>query len=243
MGNYEISALVKSQLDTVAVAAAEAFIADRVSWEPVAAAFGWAVEDADIPTITDPDGKVIGADWESVQAKAVIAYISPKILAALASNSYYDVAAHRVGSGDEYLPVDADHEANYTITGAFAVSANLNDLPSVKDSPRGLKAWLRGGANGERPDGEAQGLRDLINNNKDQVVRRLKKKENEKRSASSKKDFVDKLLLVYKSLAKSRDKFESNGGECVSDSELKALCNELADKALKRQPVQKAKKS
>lgn len=239
MANYEISAAVKSQLDTVAAQAAEAFVADRRGWEPVAAAFGVACLEADLPLVAD--GTAV--DWESEQSKAVIAYISPKILAALAADPYYDVTVHRVGSGDEYLPVDADHEANYLITGAFAVSANLNDLPSVKDSPRGLKAWLRGGANGLRPDGEAKGLRDLINNNKDQVVSRLKKKEDARRTASSKKDFVDKLLEVYKSLAKSRERFEKDGGECVSDSELKALCNELADKALKRQPVQKGKKS
>jgi hypothetical protein len=241
MANFVISASVQAQLDKVAVAAADAFVADRVSWEPVAEAFGEAVEGANIPTITDPDGKVLGADWESEGGKAVIAYISPKILTALAKNKYYDLAVHRVGSGDEYLPVDFSHDANFTITGSFAVTADLNDLASVKDRPLGMKAWLRGGANGMRPDGSASGLRDLINNNKDQVVRRLKKKENEKRQASSKKDFVDKLLLVYKSLAKSRDAYEKKGGVCVTDAEFKTLCMELADKALKRQP--KAKKS
>lgn len=234
MANFVISSAVQAQLDDVATAAAQAFVADRRGWEPVSVAFSSAVQAADLPVTAD--GSV---DWESEGGKAVIAYISPKILTALAADPYYDLMVHRVGSGDEYLPVDANHDANYLITGAFAVSANLNDLPSVKDSPRGLKAWLRGGANGMRPDGEPIGLRDLINNNKDQVVRRLKKKENEKRQAASKKDFVDKLLEVYKSLAKSRDKYEKEGGVCVTDAEFKTLCMELADKALKR----KAKKS
>jgi hypothetical protein len=241
MANFVISAAVQAQLDKVATAAADAFVADRVSWEPVASAFGEAVEGANIPTITDPEGKVLGADWESEGGKAVIAYISPKILTALAKNKYYDLAVHRVGSGDEYLPVDFSHDANFTITGSFAVTTDLNDLASVKDRPLGMKAWLRGGANGMRPDGANQGLRDLINNNKDQVVKRLKKKENEKRQAASKKDLVDKLLEVYKFLAKSRDKYEKEGKVCATDAELKTYCGELADKVLKRQP--KAKKS
>jgi len=241
MSNFVISSAVQAQLDKVATAAADAFVADRVSWEPVASAFGEAVEGANIPTITDPDGKVLGADWESEGGKAVIAYISPKILTALAKNKYYDLSVHRVGSSDEYLPVDFSHDANFTITGSFAVTTDLNDLASVKERPLGMKAWLRGGANGLRPDGSASGLRDLINNNKDQVVKRLKKKENEKRQAASKKDLVDKLLEVYKFLAKSRDKYEKEGKVCATDAELKTYCGELADKVLKRQP--KAKKS
>jgi hypothetical protein len=241
MANFVISSAVQAQLDKVATAAADAFVADRVSWEPVAEAFGTAIGSADIPTISDAEGVAIGADWESEGGKAVVAYISPKILTALAKNKYYDLSVHRVGSGDEYLPVDDAHPANFTITGSFAVTTDLNDLASVKDRPLGMKAWLRGGANGMRPDGSASGLRDLINNNKDQVVKRLKKKENERRQSPSKKDFVDKLLLVYKSLAKSRDAYEKKGGVCVTDAEFKTLCMELADKALKRQP--KAKKS
>lgn len=237
MSNSIISASVKAQLDAVAAAAARAFVADRRGWEPVAASFSAAVAVADLPVTADGS-----TDWESEGGKAIIAHITPKILAALAADTFYDLAVHRVGSSDEYLPVDADHEANYKITGSFAVTANLNDLPSVKDSPRGLKAWLRGGANGMRPDGEPIGLRDLINNNKDQVVRRLKKKENEKRQAASKKDFVDKLLEVYKSLKGSRDKYEKDGGDCVTDAEFKTLCLELADKALKREPTKKAAK-
>lgn len=234
MANFIISAAVQSQLDAVAAAAARAFVADRRGWEPVSLAFSAAVLAADLPVTADGS-----TDWESEGGKAIITHITPKILAALASDTFYDVPVHRVGSGDEYLPVDANHEANYKITGSFAVTVNLNDLASVKDRPFGMKAWLRGGANGMRPDGSASGLRDLINNNKDQVVRRLKKKENEKRQAASKKDFVDKLLDVYKSLAKSRDKYEKEGGVCVTDAEFKTLCLELADKALKR----KSKKS
>lgn len=236
MSKFNLSAAVQAQLDAVAAIAADAFVADKVTWEPVAFAFGEAVEEADIPTIKNGEGVIVGADWESEGGKAVIAYISPKILTALSKNKYYDVAVHRVGSGDEYLPVDEAHPANYTITGAYAVTADLNDLASVKERQNGMKAWLRGGLNGERPDGDAQGLRDKINNNKDQVMRRLKKKENERRQDPTKKDFVDKLLLVYKSLSKSRDKYEEKGGVCLTDAEFKTLCMEFADKALKRQP-------
>jgi hypothetical protein len=240
MSNSIISAAVQTQLDAVATAAAEAFVADRRSWEPVAAAFGVACLEADLPLVAD--GTAV--NWEAEQSKAVIAYISPKILTALAKDKYYDLSVHRVGSSDEYLPVDADHEANYKITGSFAVTTNLNDLPSVKDSPRGLKAWLRGNAvNGLRPDGANKGLRDLINNNKDAVVSRLKKKEDARRSTAAKKDLVDKLLEVYKFLKGSRDKYEKDGGDCVTDTELKTYCNELADKVLKREPKKATKKS
>lgn len=235
--SYEISITVKGLLDQVATGAASAFVADRRGWDPVSIQFAEACSVADLPV--DADGAVT---WDSEAAKAVLAYIGPKVLTALAADSYYDIPVHRVGADDEYLPVDADHPANYTIQGSFAVSANLNDLASVKDKPRGLKAWLRGGANGLRPDGAPKGLRDLINNNKDQVISRLKKREDARRASSSKKDFTDKLLEVYKSLAKSRERFEKDGGVCVSDSELKALCMELADKALKRSPA-KGKKS
>ena len=240
MSKFNLSAAVQAQLDAVASAAADAFVADRVSWEPVAFAFGQAVEEADIPTIKDAEGKVVGADWESEGGKAVVAYISPKILTALSKNKYYDVEVHRVGSGDEYLPVDEAHPANYTITGAYAVTADLNDLASVKERPNGMKAWLRGGVIGERPDGDAQGLRDKINNNKDQVMRRLKKKENERRQSPTKKDFVDKLLGLYKSLKGSRDRYETDGNDVLLDAEFKAECDRFADKVLKRQ-AKKAK--
>jgi hypothetical protein len=240
MSKFNLSAAVQAQLDAVASAAADAFVADKVSWEPVAVLFGEAVEEADIPTIKDAEGKVVGADWESEGGKVVVAYISPKILTALSKNKYYDVAVHRVGSGDEYLPVDEAHPANYTITGAYAVTADLNDLASVKERPNGMKAWLRGGVIGERPDGAAQGLRDMINNNKDQVMRRLKKKENERRQAPTKKDFVDKLLGLYKVLKGSRDRYETDGSEVLSDAEFKAECDRFADKVLKRQ-AKKAK--
>jgi hypothetical protein len=241
MSKFNLSAAVQAQLDAVASAAADAFVADKVSWEPVAFAFGQAVEEADIPTIKNGEGVIVGADWESEGGKAVVAYISPKILTALSKNKYYDVAVHRVGSGDEYLPIDEAHPANYTITGAFAVTANLNDLASVKERPNGMKAWLRGGVIGERPDGDAKGLRDKINNNKDQVVRRLRNKENERRQAPTKKDFVDKLLDLYKGLKGARDKYEEAGNVCANDAEFKTLCMELADKALKRQPKKSAK--
>lgn len=242
--SYEVSITVKGLLDQVATAAASAFVADRRGWEPVSKLFAEACSAADLETVeVEVNGKKVEViNWESVGAKAVIAYISPKVVTALAADSYYDIPVHRVGADDEYLPVDADHPANYTIQGSFAVSANLNDLASVKDKPRGLKAWLRGGANGLRPDSAAQGLRDLINNNKDQVISRLKKREDARRSASSKKDLEAKLLELYKHLKGSRDRYENNGGVCMTDSELKAWALRAADEVLKRSPA-KGKKS
>jgi len=241
MSSFKLSNAVQTKLNEVASAAADAFVADRVSWEPVAVLFGEAVEEADIPTIKDAEGVAVGADWESEGGKAVIAYISPKILTALSKNKYYDIRVHRVGSGDEYLPVCKAHAANYTITGTFAMLADLSDLASVKERLTGMKAWLRGGVSGVRPDGAAQGLRDKINNNKDQVMRRLKKKENERRQALAKKSLVDKLLDLYKGLKGPRDKFEKEGEVCATDAELKEYCGEFADKVLKRQPKKAAK--
>jgi hypothetical protein len=180
-------------------------------------------------------------DRKSDGGKAIDAFMRPLVVAALVKSGHYDVAVHRVGSGDDYLPVDEAHPSNYTITGAFAVSADLTELSSQKDAPRGMKAWLRGNVgNGLRPDGE-KGSRDVIKNAVDQVLSRFWKRD--KSSGGTGPEALDsKLLGLYKSLKGARDRWETDGGEVLSDAEFKVECDRFADKVLKRQ-AKKAKQS
>lgn len=221
MANYVLSTSVQSELSEIASKGAAVFATAERGWSPVVKRFKALVAEMGI------------ADRKSDGGKAIDAFMTPVILAALVKSGAYDLPVHRVGSDDEYLPVDADHPANFTITGAFAVSTNLTELPSVKDKPRGLKAWLRGNAeNGLRPDGE-KGLRDLVNNSKDQVISRFWKKK--RIGGGEGPAALDaKLLDLYKHLKGARDRWETDGGECVSDAELKGHCDRFADVILKR---------
>ena len=214
---------VKAELTDIAAKSGAVYAAAERGWKPLVNRFRALVEEMGI------------ADRKSDGGKAVDAFMSPLIIAALVKSGHYDIEVHRVGSADDYLPVDEAHPANFTITGAYAVSADLNELPSVKDSPRGGKAWLRGNAeNGLRPDGE-KGLRDLIKNAKDQVLSRMWKRDKVGGKGET-KSLETKLLELYKELKGSRDRYESDGGECLSDVELKVACDRFADEVLKRKP-------
>ena len=226
--SYVINSTVKAQLETLADKAAAVYSKSEKGWSPILKEFKALAADLGI------------IDRKSEGGKAVDAIMAPRVLAALVKSGDYDLAVHRVGSSDEYLPVDDAHPANFTITGAYAVSANLTELESVKERPRGMKAWLRGNAeNGLRPDGET-GLRDLVNNGKDQVLSRFWKK---KRKGGGGADPLDqKLLDLYSSLKGARDRWETDGGECLTDAEFKIACDLFADKVLKRS-VKAARKS
>ena len=161
---FAINSAVQASLNTLAEKAAAVYTSAERGWKPILSEFRAIVADLGV------------VDRKSEGGKAIDAILAPRVLAALVKGADYDVEVHRVGSGDEYLPVDDSHPANFTIKGAYAVAVNLTELPSVKDSPRGMKAWLRGNAeNGLRPDG-GKGLRDLINNSRDQVLSRFWKK-------------------------------------------------------------------
>lgn len=221
MSKFNLSAAVQSELTDIASKGAAVYATAERGWKPLVLRFRAAVCEMGL------------TDRKSDGGKAIDAFMSPLVVAALVKTGHYDVAVHRVGSGDEYLPVDAAHPANFTITGAYAVSADLNELPSVKDSPRGMKAWLRGNAeNGLRPDGE-KGLRDLVKNAKDQVISRFWKRD-KVGGKSETKSLETKLLELYKELKGSRDRYENDGGECLSDVELKVACDRFADEVLKR---------
>ena len=220
MANYIITSSVQATLTDLAGRAAQVYTSSERGWKPILAEFKSTVAELGI------------VDRKSEGGKAVDAIMAPAVLAALVKGSAYDVEVHRVGAEDEYLPVDATHPANFTIKGAYAISADLTELPSVKDRPRGMKAWLRGNAeNGLRPDGET-GLRDLINNGKDQVLTRFWKK---KRKGGGGVDPLDtKLLGLYAYLKGARDRWEADGGECVTDAELRGHSDRFADLILKR---------
>ena len=221
MGNFNLGPAAQAELTDIAAKSGAVYAAAERGWKPLVSRFRALVEEMGI------------ADRKSDGGKAVDAFMTPLIIASLVKSGHYDVEVHRVGSGDEYLPVDAEDPANFTITGAYAVSADLNELPSVKDSPRGMKAWLRGNAeNGLRPDGE-KGLRDLIKNAKDQVLSRMWKRDKAGGKGET-KSLETKLLELYKELKGSRDRYENDGGECLSDVELKVACDRFADEVLKR---------
>lgn len=226
MSNFNLSAAIQSELESIADESGSVFVQSERGWGPLVQRFKDALIESGV------------TERKSEGGKAIEAVMVPRVLAALVKTGHYDVEVHRVGSGDEYLPVDKAHPANFTIKGAYAVSANLNELPSVKESPRGMKAWLRGTGNNLRPDNQT-GLRDLINNAKDQVMgrnlwRRALEQIAQGGAAKTSVDFVDELAGLYKRLSKKRDRFEKNGGECLSDVELKAACDRFADEALKR---------
>ena len=228
MATFNLSAAVQSELSDIATKSGAVFATAERGWKPLVKRFRAVVDEMGV------------VDRKSDGGKAVDAFMTPLIVAALVKSGHYDVEVHRVGSGDEYLPVDKEHPANFTITGAYAVSADLNELPSVKDSPRGMKAWLRGNAeNGLRPDGD-KGSRDVIKNGCDQVKTRFWKRD-KAGGKSETKSLETKLLELYKELKGSRDRYETDGGECLSDAELKAACDRFADEVLKRSKSRKAK--
>lgn len=223
MGNFNLGPAAQAELSDIAAKSGAVYATAERGWKPLVERFRALVEEMGI------------ADRKSDGGKAVDAFMTPLIIAALVKSGHYDIAVHRVGSGDEYLPVDDEHPANFTITGAYAVSADLNELPSVKDSPRGMKAWLRGNAeNGLRPDGN-KGSRDVIKNAGDQVKTRMWKRDKVGGKGET-KSLETKLLELYKELKGSRDRYESDGGECLSDVELKVACDRFADEVLKRKP-------
>lgn len=227
--SFAINASVQSQLTVLADKAAAVHSSAEKGWKPLLAEFRGIVSDLGV------------TDRKSEGGKAIDAILGPRVLAALAKSGDYDLGVHRVGGDDEYLPVNDALPANFTITGAYAVSANLTDLNGVKDKPRGMKAWLRGNAeNGLRPDGE-KGLRDLINNAKDQVLSRFWKKA-QRAGGEGPMALDEKLLGLYKSLKGARDRWQTDGGECLSDAEFKIACDLFADKVLKRS-VKAARKS
>lgn len=234
MTTFNLSSEVQAELSDIATKAGAVHVAAERGWSPLVARFKDALIKSGV------------TERKSEGGKAIDAIMVPLVIASLVKTKHYDTAVHRVGSGDDYLPVDEAHPANFTFTGAYAVSADLNELPSVKEAPRGRKAWLRGNAeNGLRPDGR-KGLRDLINNAKDQVIgrdlwRQALDEIARGGAAKASVDLVDELAGLPKRLSKKRERYEKNGGDCVSEAEMRQILAETADKILKRQPKKAAK--
>ena len=231
MSTFNLSASVKSMLSDIATEVGAVHVTTERGWQPLVERFTEALRESGV------------TERKSEGGKAIDAYMMPLVVASLVKTKHYDVAVHRVGSGDDYLPVDKAHPANYTITGAYAVSADLSDLPSAKDSPRGMKAWLRGVIEkGPRPDGK-KGVRDLINNAKDQIfsrtlwkdaVQALQDEAAGEGAKKSGKNLEDKLLDLPKHLKGARDRWEKSGKDCVTAAEMRQILEETTDKILKR---------
>lgn len=212
----------------LAQSAADCEVETTRRWAPLYAEFEALTVAAGVPR--GADGKF---DWESEKGKSHIAFIRSKVLSALAGNSYYDIEVHRTSDGaDDYRRVDGDHAANFTITGKLALAADLKSLPSVADSQFGLKAWLRGQSNGERPDGGTP-LRDLIKNTADQIISRMKRstvaKAKGKRGDAA--DLADFLRDLAKFLEPRRAKYARDNGDdsVLGEKDFAAACEEFFD--------------
>lgn len=183
-------------------------------------------------------------DKESEIGKALHNVLKDKATEAAKTRDHYSVGVHRVGSEDKYLPVSIWSKerkvfepvkgagaVNYNFSAAFALSVDLRDVPSVAESPNGVKAWLRGTAVGERPDGKGQGIRDWIKNDIDKALSRCWAADQTVRIGGNKQDLHDLLKGLYKAGTKKRMKHEKDGDIVVSDDQWKVLCAFVAEAA------------
>ena len=130
MSNFNLSAAVQSELSDIATKSGAVFATAERGWKPLVKRFRAVVDEMGV------------VDRKSDGGKAVDAFMTPLIVAALVKSGHYDVAVHRVGSGDEYLPVDKEHPANFTITGAYAVSAERTaERQGLASRHEGLAPW------------------------------------------------------------------------------------------------------
>ena len=124
-------------------------------------------------------------------------------------------------------------QANHTFTAAFALGVDLKALASVAEKPNGVKAWMRGTAVGERPDGKGQGMRDWIKNDVDQALSRGWKTDATGRAGGAKQDFADLLNGLHKAGTKKRARYAKDNGvdSVVSEDQWSALCSIMLEAA------------
>ena len=124
-------------------------------------------------------------------------------------------------------------QANHTFTAAFALGVDLKALASVAEKPNGVKAWMRGTAAGERPDGKGQGMRDWIKNDVDQALSRGWKTDATGRAGGNRQDFADLLNGLHKAGTKKRARYAKDNGDdsVVSEAQWSALCSIMLEAA------------
>lgn len=233
-----LPANVVAGLENLGRDAADANVASHKASDGLRSRFAALCMEAGVPTIRK--GQALVYDRASETGKAVSKILHKAIEDRVKESSFYDIPVYRVGEDDRYLPTRIWSEAvrefvpvkdtpaaNHILTAQFALTANLKGLNSVAEKPFGLKAWLVGGANGERPDGRSQGMREGVKNGGvDKVESRLWASDVTKRSAGSNKDFADLMSGLYKAGTKKRGRWSKDNGEdsVVSDDDYKALC-------------------
>lgn len=254
----DLESAIVSALDKVAASAVETQIGITNTTESFRADFRDLCFLTNVPTVKRDGLEVF--DRESEVGKKLTESLRAKVTEQVKARDHYSIPVYRVGAEDKYLPVrvwsslrskwcpvdvegnvvDPDkvkshgvalREPNHTFTAAFALGADLKDYPSVAESPSGVKAWLRGTASGERPDGKSTGMRDWVKNEIDQSISRGWKTPAVARVGGAKQDLHDLLKGLYKAGKRKRDKHEKDGERVVSDDQWKALCEFVAEAA------------
>ena len=235
--NPSMAANILAQAETVAIKAIDVQISTSVDTESFQSDFAALCLAAGVPVIKR-DG-VERFDRESEVGKALDVALRAKITESAKTRAHYSVEVHQVGNDDNFLPVrmwsrlakkwvpvEGAPAVNHTFTAAFALGVDLKALASVAEKPNGVKAWMRGTAVGERPDGKGQGMRDWINNDVDQALSRGWKTDASGRAGGAKQDFADLLNGLHKAGTKKRGRYaKENGGEAVvSEDQWSALC-------------------
>lgn len=182
-GKFATPEAAQTELRGIGQGFAAAAAAQRDAEAPLRIRFADACEALGVPVVGT--GDEARYDRDSERGKMVSKFLKEGALQAIRQDKGYDLKVHRVGSEDKYLPVavwanlhkrfvpapDAP-VANFVITAAFALDANLKLLEGPAVAPYGMKAWLRGGVTGMRPDGIGKGFRDTLMNVADQCVSR-----------------------------------------------------------------------
>ena len=258
--NPSMAADILAKAEAVAVKAIDVQISTSVDTESFQSDFATLCLAAGVPVIKR-DG-VERFDRESEVGKALHAVLKAKATDSAKTRAHYSVEVHKVGDDDKYLPVrmwsrlakkwlpidiegnvvdpaDVDdhgiplREANHTFTAAFALGVDLKTLASVAEKPNGVKAWMRGTAVEERPDGKGQGMRDWINNDVDQALSRGWKADASGRAGGAKHDFADLLNGLHKAGTKKRARYAKDNGDdsVVSEDQWTALCSIMLEAA------------
>ena len=235
--NPSMAADILAKAEAVAVKAIDVQISTSVDTESFQSDFAALCLAAGVPVIKR-DG-VERFDRESEVGKALHAVLKAKATESAKTRAHYSVEVHKVGDDDKYLPVrmwsrltkkwtpvEPALPVNHTFTAAFALGVDLKALASVAEKPNGVKAWMRGTAVGERPDGKGQGMRDWINNDVDQALSRGWKADASGRAGGAKQDFADLLNGLHKAGTKKRARFAKDNSDesVVSEDQWAALC-------------------
>lgn len=196
------------------------------------------------------EGDAARYDKDSEAGKAVSKFLRDGALDAIRQDRGYDLMVHRVGAEDKYLPVAvwstlaqrfvpvADAPvANFAITAALALDGDLKKMEGQALAPYGMKAWLRGGLSGPRPDGVTKGMRDSLMNVADQCVSRAWRDTmpgggSAPRVPRDLEAWLKDTVKVLESRVKSYHK-ENGDDACATIAEAKAAWERMAREVLK----------